>query len=462
MTLREYVDSLKNKTVAVLGIGVSNTPLVRLLLDNGVRVTACDKRTREELGTLAHELERAGCALRLGPDYLEGLHEDVIFRTPGLRPDVPQIAAAVARGSVLTSEMEAFLQVCPCPIIAVTGSDGKTTTTTIIAELLKAAGKTVWLGGNIGHPLLCDAEGMQPHDYAVLELSSFQLMTMDRSPHIAVVTNLAPNHLDMHKDMAEYVAAKENIFRHQTAGDIAVFNADNAITAEQASRTVGRSRLFSRQSSLSDGVFLRGEDIVCRDPAGERVIMQTSDIRIPGVHNVENYMAAIAAVDGLVPDDVIRGFARSFGGVEHRIELVRTLHGVRYYNDSIASSPSRTIAGLRSFKEKVILIAGGYDKHIPFDVLGPEVTAHVKLLVLCGATAGKIRAAVEAAPDYRPGHPEIIEVSPFRAAVEAARDRAVPGDVVTLSPACAAFDQFRNFAERGKVFKEIVRSWPEE
>ena len=462
MTLREYVDSLRNKTVAVLGIGVSNTPLVRLLLDHGIRVTACDKRTREELGALADELEGAGCALRLGPDYLEGLHEDVIFRTPGLRPDMPQIAAAVANGSVLTSEMEAFFQVCPCPIIAVTGSDGKTTTTTIIAELLRAAGKTVWLGGNIGHPLLCDAEGMQPHDYAVLELSSFQLMTMDRSPHIAVVTNLAPNHLDIHRDMAEYVAAKENIFRHQTAGDIAVFNADNAITAEQSTRAAGRSRRFSRQSPLSDGVFLRGDDIVCRGPEGERVIMQASDIRIPGVHNVENYMAAIAAVDGLVPDAVIRDFARSFGGVEHRIELVRTLHGVRYYNDSIASSPSRTIAGLHSFPEKVILIAGGYDKHIPFDVLGPEVTAHVKLLVLCGATAGKIRAAVEAAPDYRPGHPEIIEVTPFRAAVEAARDRAVPGDVVTLSPACAAFDQFKNFAERGKVFKEIVRSWPEE
>ena len=462
MTLREYVDSLRNKTVAVLGIGVSNTPLVRLLLDHGIRVTACDKRTREELGALADELEGAGCALRLGPDYLEGLHEDVIFRTPGLRPDMPQIAAAVANGSVLTSEMEAFFQVCPCPIIAVTGSDGKTTTTTIIAELLKAAGNTVWLGGNIGHPLLCDAEGMQPHDYAVLELSSFQLMTMDRSPHIAVVTNLAPNHLDIHRDMAEYVAAKENIFRHQTAGDIAVFNADNAITAEQSTRAAGRSRRFSRQSPLSDGVFLRGDDIVCRGPEGERVIMQASDIRIPGVHNVENYMAAIAAVDGLVPDAVIRDFARSFGGVEHRIELVRTLHGVRYYNDSIASSPSRTIAGLRSFPGKVILLAGGYDKHIPFDVLGPEVTAHVKLLVLCGATAGKIRAAVEAAPDYRPGHPEIIEVTPFRAAVEAARDRAVPGDVVTLSPACAAFDQFKNFAERGKVFKEIVRSWPEE
>ena len=455
MTLREYVDSLQNKTVAVLGIGVSNTPLVRLLLDSGIRVTACDRRAREELGALADELERAGCGLRLGPDYLKGLHEDVIFRTPGLRPDVPQIAAAVADGSVLTSEMEAFFQVCPCPIIAVTGSDGKTTTTTIIAELLKASGRTVWLGGNIGHPLLCDAGRMQPHDYVVLELSSFQLMTMDCSPHIAIVTNLAPNHLDMHKDMAEYVSAKENIFRHQTGGDIAVFNADNAITAEQASRAAGRSRRFSRQRELSDGVFLRGEDIVCRSPAGERVIMKTSDIRIPGVHNVENYMAAIAAVDGLVPDGIIRDFARSFGGVEHRIELVRTYRGVRYYNDSIASSPSRTIAGLRSFKEKVILIAGGYDKHIPFDVLGPEVVAHVKHLILTGATADKISAAVRGCPEYH-GQPPITKYDGFTEAVLAAHSMAKPGDVVILSPACASFDQFKNFAQRGEAFKKII------
>ena len=457
MTLREYVDSLQNKTVAVLGIGVSNTPLVRLLLDSGIRVTACDRRAREELGALADELERAGCGLRLGPDYLKGLHEDVIFRTPGLRPDVPQIAAAVADGSVLTSEMEAFFQVCPCPIIAVTGSDGKTTTTTIIAELLKASGRTVWLGGNIGHPLLCDAGRMQPHDYAVLELSSFQLMTMDCSPHIAIVTNLAPNHLDMHKDMAEYVSAKENIFRHQTGGDIAVFNADNAITAEQASRAAGRSRRFSRQRELSDGVFLRGEDIVCRSPAGERVIMKTSDIRIPGVHNVENYMAAIAAVDGLVPDGIIRDFARSFGGVEHRIELVRTYRGVRYYNDSIASSPSRTIAGLRSFKEKVILIAGGYDKHIPYDVLGPEICAHVKKLYLGGATGQKIREAVERCPEYDPKALEIVDCGSFEPAVRAAAAAAEPGDVVLMSPASAAFDQFKNFMVRGAFFKKLIK-----
>ena len=461
MTLQEYIASLRGKTVAVIGIGVSNTPLLRLLLREGIAVTACDRSDRAKLGALAEELEAAGAVLRLGDGYLQDLDQDVIFRTPGLRPDVPELEAARARGSVITSEMEVFFLVCPCPIIAVTGSDGKTTTTTIIAQLLRAAGHTVHVGGNIGHPLLAEADTIRPTDWAVLELSSFQLMTMTQSPHIAVVTNLAPNHLDVHRDMAEYVAAKENIFTHQSREDIAIFNADNAITAEQSTRAPGHARLFSRQGEVADGVFLRGEDVVCRSGGHERIVMTTGDIKLPGVHNVENYMAAIAAVDGLVPDQVIQTFAREFGGVEHRIELVRTYKGVRYYNDSIASSPSRAIAGLRSFSEKVIMIAGGYDKHIPFDVLGPEIVAHVKLLVLCGATADKIRAAVENASGYRPGHPEIIDAAPLAAAVQAARDWAQPGDVVTLSPACASFDQFKNFAERGDFFKAIVNGWEE-
>lgn len=461
MTLQEYIASLRGRTVAVIGIGVSNTPLLRLLLREGIAVTACDRSDRAKLGALAEELEAAGAVLRLGDGYLQDLDQDVIFRTPGLRPDVPELEAARARGSVITSEMEVFFQVCPCPIIAVTGSDGKTTTTTIIAELLRAAGHTVHVGGNIGHPLLAEAGSIRPTDWAVLELSSFQLMTMTRSPHIAVLTNLAPNHLDVHKSMEEYVWAKENIFRHQQPGDIAVFNLDNAITRELSAHAPGRALYFSRREEPENGVFLRGDAVISRRDGRERQIMTTEDIRLPGVHNVENYMAAIAAVDGLVPDNVIRTFARTFNGVEHRIELVRTWRGVRFYNDSIASSPSRTIAGLRSFKEKVILIAGGYDKHIPFDVLGPEVVEHVKLLILCGATADKIRAAVEQAPGYRPGHPEILDVTPFQRAVETARDRAVPGDVVTLSPACAAFDQFKNFMERGKTFKSIVNSWQE-
>ncbi len=458
MKFEEYLNTLQQKTVAVIGIGVSNRPLIELLLDRGVAVTACDRQERAALGTYADTLEARGARLRLGADYLEGLTEDVIFRTPGMRPDLPQLTAAVARGSVLTSEMEVFFEVCPCPKIAVTGSDGKTTTTTIIAELLKRAGRTVHLGGNIGHPLLAETGSMAPEDIAVLELSSFQLMTMTQSPHIAVITNLAPNHLDVHKDFQEYIDAKKNIFTHQTAQDIAVFNADNPYTAEEAGRAVGRARLFSRKQELEDGVFLRGGAIIARSGGQEREVMQVSDIRLPGVHNVENYLAAIAAVDGLVPDEVIRDFAREFGGVEHRIELIRTRKGVRWYNDSIASSPSRTIAGLNSFPEKVILIAGGKDKGIPYDALGPVVNDHVKLLLLCGATAGVIRRAVEQADNYN--GLEILDVADYREAVSIADSRSAEGDVVILSPASTSFDRFKNFMERGKAFKAIVNQLP--
>ncbi|MEG1657448.1 MAG: UDP-N-acetylmuramoyl-L-alanine--D-glutamate ligase [Oscillibacter sp.] len=458
MKLADYLDSLKDKTVAVIGIGVSNRPLIELLTDHGVSVTACDKKERTALGELAETLESRGVTLRLGADYLTGLDQDVIFRTPGLRPDVPELAEAVRRGSVITSEMEAFFAVCPCPIIGVTGSDGKTTTTTIIAELLKRAGRNVHVGGNIGHPLLAESGRIAAEDVAVLELSSFQLMTLPYSPHIAVLTNLAPNHLDMHRDMAEYISAKENIFTHQSPEDIAIFNADNTITRALAKKARGAVRLFSRQEEPQEGVFLRDGVIFSRRDGGERAVLPVRDIQLPGVHNVENYMAAIAAVEGLVPDALVRDFAREFGGVEHRIELVRTLGGVRYYNDSIASSPSRCIAGLRSFDQKVILIAGGYDKHIPFDVLGPEIVEHVKLLVLCGATAEKIRQVVVSAPGYTAGNPEILVLDDFHQAVRTASARAVDGDVVTLSPACAAFDRFQNFMERGRVYKEIVNA----
>ena len=456
MTFEEYLKGLQDQTVAVIGIGVSNQPLIQLLLSRNISVTACDKKSREALGPLAEELEKGGCRLRLGEDYLQGLDQDVIFRTPGMRPDLPELTAAVERGSLLTSEMEVFFEVCPCTKIAVTGSDGKTTTTTIIAELLRAAGKTVHLGGNIGHPLLAETGGMVPEDIAVLELSSFQLMTMTHSPHIAVVTNLAPNHLDVHRDFAEYISAKENIFTHQKAEDIAVFNADNDVTLEESGRVPGRARLFSRQRELEDGVFLRDSAIVCRRGGVEREVLRLSGIKLPGVHNVENYMAAIAAVDGLVPDEIIRKFAAEFGGVEHRIELVRELNGVRYYNDSIASSPSRTIAGLRSFDQKIILIAGGKDKGIPYDALGPEVNEHVKLLILCGATAEVIRRAVERAENY--SELEIAEVSDYQEAVSLAQSRAKEGDVVMLSPASTSFDRFANFMERGRVFKEIVNA----
>ena len=314
-----YLHGMQGKRVAVIGIGISNTPLIRLLRQAGISVTACDKSGRESFGPLADELENLGVELRLGPGYLEGLDQEVIFRTPGMHPDTPALAQARARGSVVTSEMEAFFQVCPCPIIAVTGSDGKTTTTTIISQLMERAGHRVFVGGNIGHPLLAEVPGMVKEDWAVLELSSFQLITMDRSPRIAVVTNLAPNHLDIHKSMEEYVAAKENIFLYQSPEDKVVLNFDNNITRDFAGKAPGRVLFFSRQGGDTSGVFLREGTIWCAGEGGERPVLDTADILVPGVHNVENYMAAIAAVEGLVPDQVIRDYARTFAGVEHRI-----------------------------------------------------------------------------------------------------------------------------------------------
>ena len=445
MTFHEYFTSLKDKKIAVLGLGVSNRPLVRLLLEFDCDVTGCDRTEREKLDAEVLELEKAGCKLRLGEGYLDNLEADLVFRTPGMHPGNPALEALRAKGAAVTSEMEVFFEVCPCQLIAVTGSDGKTTTTTLISEMLKAEGYTVWLGGNIGTPLLPRCREMKESDFAVVELSSFQLMDMTRSPRRAVVTNLAPNHLDVHKDMEEYVDAKKNIFRFQGAEDLLVLNADNAITNSFTGN--GLTRKFSR---LGSGDAWIGNGVIFRDGTA---VLDTKDILLPGVHNIENYMAAMLAVEGLVSDETVRSVAKTFGGVEHRIELVRIKDGVRFYNDSIASSPSRTIAGLRSFPEKVILIAGGYDKHIPYDVLGPEICAHVKKLFLGGATGPLIRAAVEKCGGQQP---EIVDCADFEAAVRAAAAAAESGDVVLMSPASAAFDQFKNFMVRGQFFKKIV------
>lgn len=449
-----YFEQLKNQQVIVLGIGISNRPLIRMLLNYGISVTACDRTPREKLDPEVLELEQAGAKLCVGDNYLDDLHGDVVFRTPGMHPNIPALCKLRSQGAKITSEMEAFFDVCPCPIIAVTGSDGKTTTTTLIAEILKHAGKTVWVGGNIGQPLLPRAKEIGADDLAVVELSSFQLMNMTQSPHVAVITNLAPNHLDVHKDMAEYIEAKENIYLHQKENDRVVLNLDNTITASFENKVQGSVRWFSRAQNVTNGACLKDGTIFYHGVP----VMRQEQILLPGLHNVENYMAAMCAVEGYAtPEDVV-AVAETFGGVEHRIELVRQLNGVRYYNDSIASSPTRTIAGLHSFDQKVILIAGGYDKKIPFDALGPEIVAHVKRLILCGATADKIRDAVLAAPNYTADALDIFTTATLEEAVADAKANAVSGDVVMLSPACASFDQFKNFMVRGNVFKNLVRA----
>ena len=455
MTANEFYASLSGKRITFVGVGRSNLPLIEQFKAHGAAVSVRDKRSEAALGEDGEALKKLGAKLICGEDYLESIDEDMLFRAPGVPYLLPELQKARANGVAVTSEMEVFFDLCPCKIYAVTGSDGKTTTTSVIAEMLKAAGKTVHLGGNIGRPLLPEIRDVKPEDVAVVELSSFQLISMRRSPNVAVITNLSPNHLDVHKDMDEYIAAKENIYLHQHEGDIAIFNEDNDITRSLSEKVSARMRLFSRREEVADGTFLRGDTIVLRHDGCEEAVMQISDIRLPGMHNVENYLAAVTALDGLVPYEVMRETARTFAGVEHRIEPVRTIRGVQWYNDSIASSPTRTIAGLNAFNEKVILLAGGYDKHIPFAPLAPEVVKHVKLLILCGATADAIEKAVRECPGYH-GSPEIVRCESLEDCVKTAYERAVCGDIVTLSPACAAFDQFANFMERGKAFKKLV------
>lgn len=456
MDCHQFFKQIKSKRIAMCGIGISNTPLIMDFLKKGAKVYACDRRTREQIGPIADELEAAGAELRLGNGYLDHLEADIIFRTPGMNFNLPELEAARKKGIAVTSEMEVFFDLCPATIFAVTGSDGKTTTTTLIAEMLKAEGKTVYLGGNIGKPLLPEIEKITADDYVVAELSSFQLISMRKSPDVAVVTNVAPNHLDVHKDMDEYVEAKKNILLHQNAFSRTVLNKDNEITRDFRKYVRGQALSFSMEQPLKNGAWLDTDGTIHMAYRGiDAPIMHRSEITVLGDHNVANYLAAISAVWGTVSVDTIRRVAREFKGVEHRIEFVRELNGVRYYNDSIASSPTRTIAGLKAFDREVLLIAGGYDKHIPFEPMVPEVLKKVKILYLCGDTADKIEQCVTKDPAYR-GKPKVVRVRDIAQAVELAHRDAAAGDIVTLSPACASFDAFPNFAARGNYFKELV------
>ena len=466
--LTDFYDYIAGKTAAVVGIGISNTPLVDFLLAHGAIVSARDIKPREKLGALADELEAKGVKLILGEDYLEGIDEEIIFKAPGIRCDLPQFEAAVGRGSRLTSEMELFFELCPCKIFAVTGSDGKTTTTTLTYTMLRrelekvGSRAKVHVGGNIGKPLLPEIESISADDYAVLELSSFQLHTMKQSPYAAAITNVTPNHLNWHTDMEEYTRSKENIFLHPGNRRL-VLNWGNDITRDMWSLTDSDITYFSAKSEpgldhASAAIFDRGGIIVRKTASGVEEILPIGDIRLPGRHNVENYMTAIALTWGYVSTDTIIETAREFGGVEHRCELVRELDRVKYYNSSIDSSPTRTEAALRSFSQKVIVICGGYDKHIPYEPLAKPLIDCAKTVVLVGATAPKIKDALLSSPDYK-GSPSLIEADSFENAVNAARAAAKPGDIVILSPASASFDMFKNFEERGNYFKKLVNSF---
>ena len=453
---------IRGKKVAFIGAGVSHKTLIREFVELGAQVTLCDqKKSVEEFGDYAATIRELGIRLSLGENYLDGFKgQDIIMRTPGFVGYFEKpLQDAMAAGTMVTSEVELFFDLCPCEIVAVTGSDGKTTTTTLISKFYEAAGRKVHLGGNIGAALLPMLSEVQPDDVAVVELSSFQLISMHTSPRIAVVTNVTPNPLDHHKDMQEYIDAKRNILLYQNPPCRAVLGYENEITRKMQADCKGKQVWFTRLHETDNGAFLRGDGMLCMAEDGiVTPFLAQKEIKLRGLHNIENLLAAAAAVWGEVPVEAIRLVGSTFTGVEHRIEPVRVLDGVTYYNDSIGTSPTRTIAGLRSFDQKVILIAGGYDKHIPYEPLAPEVVRHVKHLVLMGATGPRIEKAVKGDAGYAASGLTMEYADNMQHAVERARAAAVPGDIIILSPASASFDLYPNFEVRGREFKRIVNA----
>ncbi len=471
---QKYFEELKGKKVAFVGMGVANVPCAEFLAKLGVNVYACDKRDKEYIGTdICKRLEDLGVNFSLGDSYLDILPEmDLVFRSHGILPfQNPWIGECIERGQTVTTEMEVFFKLCPSKIFAVTGSNGKTTTTTLIATMLKKQGYNVYLGGNIGKALMPELETITEKDIAVVELSSFQLLTMGNlvnSPDVAVVTNIECTHQDHHISLDEYVDAKRNILIYQNENCRTILNADcdysigNRVYHDMRYDVRGNLAEFSIKHPVNHGAYLKDNgDIVFADNGKEAYVMSKNDIVIPGSHNIENYCTAISAVWGYVDVENIVEIARNFSGVEHRIEFVREYNSVKYYNDSIATSPSRVISGLRAFGKKIIVIMGGSDKGNDLSEMVPDILKYVKTLVLNGATADKIYDSVTGFDGYAQSGLKIIKTDTLENALIEAKNAAAAGDIVTLCPACPAFDQFKTFEYRGRRFKELVNGFEE-
>lgn len=456
----ESVLALRDKRVAVIGISNSNVPLVRFLARYGIEMTVCDRKTPDELGERYARIARLPVTFRHGPAYLTGLDDfDVVFLSPGIRRNQAELVAARNAGVRFTSEMELFFDLCQAAVTGITGTSGKTTTTTLVTEIYRAAGRETHVGGNISHSLVDQVLDFGPSAHVVLELSSFQLQPMRKSPPLAAVTNIAPNHLDVHTDMDEYVCAKKNIFRFQRPGDRLVLNHDDARTRDMAKEAKGEVSWFSRREAVERGAFLRGDELVLRGDSGEQVICRVGDIVIPGLHNLENVLAAaaLAGATGLSAEPV-RAVATTFRGVEHRLQFVRTLNGVRWYNDSKATTPEQTLAAVAAVSSPLVLILGGSDKRADFAQLGQAVCERAHTVILIGMTAERIEDAIRGVGAKTGTTPVIIRCADYQEVVARAAAAARPGDAVLLSPACASYDMFDNFEQRGKLFAELVDS----
>ena len=459
--LARFLDDISDKRIGFLGIGVSHLGIVRMLARKNFNITVRDIRTLDKLDpNIVEEFTNIGVELILGNEYLISIDEDIVFRTPGMNFNHPIFSELKSQGKVVTSEMEVFFDLCPCKIFGVTGSDGKTTTSTIISEILKAAGYTVHLGGNIGCAMLSMIQSIDSDDIVVVELSSFQLISMKRSPDVAVITNISPNHLDVHKTMEEYIDAKKNIFLYQNSFNKVVLNLDDSFLKKFIEQPTGRIYTFSSKVLVQRGAFIDSENNICiNDEKDKKIIMNTSDIFVPGQHNVLNYLAAITATQEYVNDDVYKKVAKSFKGVEHRIEFVKDLNNVKWYNDSIATSPSRTIAALKSFGRKVILIAGGYNKNIPYEPLAPYLIKYVSCLILMGDTSQIIYDALIKSVKYTEDIMDVYIVDNLVNATKKAYEISKAGDIVLLSPASSSLDFYENFSQRGNHFKRIINNF---
>ena len=456
--LEEFNDFLDGKQVAIIGMGVSNIPLLDYFYDKNAKVTVFSTNVLSD--EIMEKINKYRYEVELGEDNLSRLKGfDIIFRSPSALPTKHEFQSAVKKGAILTSEIEMVLKLAPCKIIGVTGTEGKTTTTSLIYEICKKAGYNCFLGGNIGKPIFTKINQMKPEDIVILELSSFQLMGMTVSPNIAVVTNIFPDHLNVHKSYEEYQDAKKSIFRNQIEEGIVILNKDNEITEKFADEVKGKTIFFSSTKKLKNGyVYDREDGFIkkCTDGKCEK-ILNKNDIKLRGVHNYENICSALAATETVASKEAQIEAVKNFKGVEHRLEFVREIDGVKYYNDSIGTSPASTIAGLNAFDENIILLAGGSDKGLDYKEIGEVIAKKVGTLILTGPTAQKIEEATKQALSEEKSI-EIIHTNNLEESVKVAKEKARSGDIVLLSPASASFDAFKNFEERGNYFKTLVNN----
>jgi len=457
--------NLKGKKVAVLGLSIEGIATVRYLVKEGARVTACDKNLSEELGENLKRIKKLDVSLRLGKDYLKNLDQfEILFRTPGMPLWYPELITAKRAGVQLSSQTKLFFNLCPCSIIGVTGTKGKGTTASLIFEILKTADKNVFLGGNIGNPPIEFLEKLTPQSWVVLELSSFQLEDLKISSHIAVVLNITSDHLfsvakdspNYHLSQKDYVKAKENIVKFQKKEDYAVLNFDYQSSRKFSKLTSGQIHYFSRRKEVKGAYVKTNRIFLSKDK--RLLIGKTKDLILPGAHNWENVNAAICAASlAGVSVLTIRKAVFNFKGLEHRLEFVREVGGVKYYNDSFSTTPETAIAAIRAFKKPIILIAGGSEKGLDYTELGKEIVkSSVKTLILIGQIANKIEKAVFRNQQSAISNQQlkiIRNLKTMNEIVRTASEYAEPGNVVLLSPASASFDMFKNYKERGRQFK---------